>query len=70
MIEKATGRTWAAKFVQVRPGVKKEAVLHEIDIMGKMNHNKLLHLHEAFDLDNEIALVLELYAFSVLQTNI
>ncbi|VDL87530.1 unnamed protein product, partial [Nippostrongylus brasiliensis] len=52
-IEKATGKTWAAKMVKVRPGVKREDVLHEITIMNELNHEKLLNLHEAFDLGNE-----------------
>lgn len=59
-IERATGRTWAAKVVQVRPGVKKENVLHEIAIMSQLHHDKLLALHEAFDLGNEVVLIEEL----------
>ncbi|VDK50737.1 unnamed protein product [Anisakis simplex] len=58
-IEKSTGKTWAAKMVQVRPGVKKDAVLHEINIMNQLHHNKLLNLHEAFDLGNEMCLIEE-----------
>lgn len=59
-IEKATGKTWAAKFVQVKPGVKKEAVKHEIAIMNELDHEKLLGLHEAFDMGNEMVLIEEL----------
>lgn len=59
-IEKATGRTWAAKFVEVRPGVKKEAVKHEISIMQQLNHDKLLNLHEAFDMGKQMVLIEEL----------
>ncbi|KIH54753.1 kinase domain protein [Ancylostoma duodenale] len=58
-IEKATGKTWAAKMVQVRPGVKREDVLHEISMMNQLNHEKLLNLHEAFDLGSEICLIEE-----------
>ncbi|WKY09394.1 hypothetical protein Q1695_002059 [Nippostrongylus brasiliensis] len=58
-IEKATGKTWAAKMVKVRPGVKREDVLHEITIMNELNHEKLLNLHEAFDLGNEMCLIEE-----------
>ncbi|KAK5966765.1 hypothetical protein GCK32_009833, partial [Trichostrongylus colubriformis] len=58
-IEKATGKTWAAKMVQVRPGVKKEDVLHEISIMNQLHHNKLLNLHEVFDLGSEMCLIEE-----------
>ncbi|KHJ84931.1 fibronectin type III domain protein [Oesophagostomum dentatum] len=59
-IEKATGKTWAAKMVQVRPGVKREDVLHEISVMNQLHHDKLLQLHEAFDLGSEICLIEEL----------
>ncbi|VDM73402.1 unnamed protein product [Strongylus vulgaris] len=59
-IEKATGKTWAAKIVQVRPGVKREDVLHEISVMNQLHHDKLLQLHEAFDLGSEICLIEEL----------
>ncbi|EYC10055.1 hypothetical protein Y032_0057g2742 [Ancylostoma ceylanicum] len=58
-IEKATGKTWAAKMIQVRPGVKRDDVLHEILVMNQLNHDKLLHLHEAFDLGNEMCLIEE-----------
>lgn len=59
-IEKATGKTFAAKFVEVRPGVKKEAVKHEIAIMQQLHHDKLLNLHEAFDMGKQMALIMEL----------
>ncbi|VDM54489.1 unnamed protein product [Angiostrongylus costaricensis] len=58
-IEKATGKTWAAKMVQVRPGVKREDVLHEISVMSQLHHDKLLELHESFDLGDEICLIVE-----------
>ncbi|NP_001368673.1 Titin homolog [Caenorhabditis elegans] len=57
--EKATGKTWAAKMVQVRPGVKKENVIHEISMMNQLHHEKLLNLHEAFDMGNEMWLIEE-----------
>lgn len=59
-VERATGKSWAAKVVQVRPGVKKEAVFHEIHMMNQLHHEKLLNLHEAFDLGNEMVLIEEL----------
>ncbi|ETN69439.1 immunoglobulin I-set domain protein, partial [Necator americanus] len=58
-VEKATGKTWAAKMIQVRPGVKRDDVIHEILVMNELNHDKLLHLHEAFDLGNEMCLIEE-----------
>ncbi|VDP02270.1 unnamed protein product [Heligmosomoides polygyrus] len=58
-VERATGKTWAAKMVQVRPGVKKDDVLHEISVMKELNHEKLLHLHEVFDMGSEMCLIEE-----------
>lgn len=59
-IEKSTGKNWVAKIVKVRPGIKKDSVLHEINIMNQLHHEKLLNLHEAFDLGSEMYLVEEL----------
>ncbi|OUC40207.1 immunoglobulin I-set domain protein, partial [Trichinella nativa] len=58
-IENATGLTFAAKIIQTRPGIPKDNVLHEIDIMSQLNHPSLLTLHEAFDMNSEMILVLE-----------
>lgn len=43
--------------------MKKEAVRHEIAIMNKLHHSRLLNLHEAFDTGNEMVLIEELYEF-------
>lgn len=40
--------------------MKKENVVHEINMMNQLHHEKLLHLHEAFDLGNEMCLIEEL----------
>uniref|UniRef100_A0A915JT26 Uncharacterized protein n=1 Tax=Romanomermis culicivorax TaxID=13658 RepID=A0A915JT26_ROMCU len=59
-VEIASGRNYAAKCVHVKPGVSKDAVLHEIAIMNQLDHEKILSLHEAFDMDNEVILIEEL----------
>lgn len=59
-IERATGRIFAAKVVKIRPGVQKDVVMHEIDIMNQLHHDKLLYLHEAFDCGDEMCLIEEL----------
>lgn len=50
--------------VQVRPGVKKEVVVHEINIMNQLHHEKLLALHEAFDLGSQMCLIEEMLVFT------
>uniref|UniRef100_A0A915PUX1 Uncharacterized protein n=1 Tax=Setaria digitata TaxID=48799 RepID=A0A915PUX1_9BILA len=58
-IERATGKNWAAKMINICPRVKREMVMHEIGIMNEVHHEKLLNLHEVFDLGNEICLIEE-----------
>ncbi len=40
--------------------MKKDSVRHEIEIMNKLHHEKLLNLHEAFDTGKEMILIEEL----------
>jgi hypothetical protein len=46
--------------VSRRPGAKRETVRHEIAMMNKLHHSRLLHLHEAFDQGNEMVMIMEL----------
>lgn len=34
--------------------------MHEVEMMNELNHEKLLNLHEVFDLGNEMYLIEEL----------
>jgi serine/threonine protein kinase len=58
-IEKATGRTFVAKFLNTPHPADKIAVRNEINIMNNLHHQKLLNLHDAFDDKEEMVLVLE-----------
>ncbi|KAK6109169.1 Immunoglobulin I-set domain family protein [Brugia pahangi] len=58
-IERATGKSWAAKMISVSPDMSKEVIMHEVNIMNELHHEKLLNLHEVFDLDKEICLIEE-----------
>ena len=58
--EVATGREFAAKFICApRPQDKKD-VEHEIDIMKKLQHKRLIQLYDAFETKSEMCLVLEM----------
>ena len=59
-IEKSTGKNWAAKFVKCTP-VDREFLRREMDIMNDLHHPKLLQLHEAFEVPNEMVFILELW---------
>ncbi|VDM08832.1 unnamed protein product, partial [Wuchereria bancrofti] len=58
-IERATGKNWAAKMISIGPDMKKEVIMHEVNIMNEFHHEKLLNLHEVFDLGKEICLIEE-----------
>ncbi|XP_072180959.1 twitchin-like [Diadema setosum] len=57
-IEKATGKTWAAKFMRCY-GSERDLVKREIEIMKMLHHRRLLNLHEVFETDEEIIMILE-----------
>ncbi|GAU87381.1 hypothetical protein RvY_00244-2 [Ramazzottius varieornatus] len=57
--EKATGNIFAAKFVPVESQQEKQLIKKEIDIMNQLHHQKLIHLHDAFEDDDEMVLIYE-----------
>lgn len=60
--ETSTGQEFAAKFISApRPQDKKD-VHHEIDIMKKLQHRRLIQLYQAFESKTEMCLILEMYA--------
>lgn len=60
-VERATGNNFAAKIMhgksEVRPFMN-----NELEIMNHLNHRKLIRLHDAYDHDNTLTLILELAA--------
>ncbi|XP_013419371.1 titin homolog isoform X2 [Lingula anatina] len=58
-IERATGKTWAAKFIRCPTKAAKNAVKREIDVMNNLHHPRLLQLHEAFDMPDMMVMILE-----------
>ncbi|CAF1068172.1 unnamed protein product, partial [Rotaria sordida] len=61
-VEKATGKTYAAKFIPTLTPADKATVRREIEVMSELSHPKLLHLHDAFEEDVEMAMVTEFIA--------
>ena len=59
-VEKATGNTFVAKFVNTPYPADKQTVRNEINLMNNLHHPKLLNLHDAFDDKNEMCMILEL----------
>ena len=58
-IEKATGKTFAAKFIKTKPS-DRESVRSEIRIMNELHHPKLLQCVDAFEVPKQIIMVMEL----------
>ncbi|CAF1005403.1 unnamed protein product [Adineta steineri] len=61
-IKKSTGKTYAVKFIPTSTSADKEIVRREMDIMTQLNHPKILHLHDAFEDDMEMAMITEFIA--------
>lgn len=58
-MEKDTGKTFVAKFLNTPNTADKNVVRNEINVMNQLHHPKLLNLHDAFEDTHEMALVLE-----------
>ncbi|XP_034177401.2 obscurin isoform X2 [Osmia lignaria lignaria] len=60
-VERSTGRNYAAKVMHGR-GEIRPYMYNELDVMNNLNHKKLLRLHDAYETDQSVTLVLELAA--------
>uniref|UniRef100_A0A3Q0KKC3 Serine/threonine kinase n=1 Tax=Schistosoma mansoni TaxID=6183 RepID=A0A3Q0KKC3_SCHMA len=58
--EKKTGREFAAKFVPIASEEDMNSVLNEIAVMNTLRHPRLIQLYDAYQIDEEVTLVLEL----------
>lgn len=59
VVEKSTGKNFVAKFIELRQPSDRHVVLNEVNIMNQLHHQKLLNLHDVFDCDKEMVLVME-----------
>lgn len=59
-VEKATGNTFAAKFVNTPHQMDKETVRKEIQTMSELRHPLLINLHDAFEAEHEMVMIYEL----------
>uniref|UniRef100_A0AC34RIM6 Twitchin n=1 Tax=Panagrolaimus sp. JU765 TaxID=591449 RepID=A0AC34RIM6_9BILA len=58
-VERATGNTFAAKFVTTPSAAEKETVRKEINTMSELRHPSLINLHDAFEDDHEMVMIYE-----------
>ncbi len=59
-VEKSTGNTYVAKFLNTPTSADKVCVRNEINTMNNLHHPRLLNLHDAFDDRHEMVLIQEL----------
>lgn len=57
--ERATGLIFAAKFIPCSTATEKDLIKREIDVMNQLHHRKLINLHDAYEDDDEMVLILE-----------
>ncbi|XP_028405202.1 myosin light chain kinase, smooth muscle-like [Dendronephthya gigantea] len=58
VVKQATQQEFAAKWVKVTSQTK-EDVLKEIEIMGKLNHKRLVALYDVYDVSRNFVLIME-----------
>ena len=64
---KESGVEYAAKFVtkrrpnsSSRKGLFREKILQEVEILSELKHENIIHLHDVFETNTELILILEL----------
>jgi len=57
--ERKSGHIFAAKFIPTNHPLEKSLIKKEIDVMNHLHHPKLVHLHDAFEDDDEMVLIYE-----------
>ncbi|KHJ96255.1 immunoglobulin I-set domain protein [Oesophagostomum dentatum] len=57
--ERATGNTFAAKFINTPHEADKQTVRKEINTMSVLRHPTLINLHDAFEEDKEMVMIYE-----------
>ncbi|XP_030642366.1 myosin light chain kinase, smooth muscle [Chanos chanos] len=60
LVEKATKKVWAGKFIKAYSDKEKENVRQEISIMNCLHHPKLVQCVDAFEGKSDIVMVLEM----------
>ncbi|XP_062553320.1 obscurin isoform X6 [Armigeres subalbatus] len=57
--ERSNGRNFAAKIMYGSPDLR-PFMFNEVDIMNVLNHRKLIRLHDAYDINRSLTLIIEL----------
>nr|XP_055044612.1 myosin light chain kinase 2, skeletal/cardiac muscle [Misgurnus anguillicaudatus]XP_055044613.1 myosin light chain kinase 2, skeletal/cardiac muscle [Misgurnus anguillicaudatus] len=57
--ENKTGMRLAAKIINIRNGRERDMALNEIQVMNQLSHPNILQLYEAFEVKNQVVLIVE-----------
>ncbi|XP_066256138.1 obscurin isoform X9 [Euwallacea similis] len=60
-VERVNGRNWAAKIMHGR-GELRPFMYNELDVLNQLRHKKLISLHDAFETDDTLGIIMELGA--------
>lgn len=60
-VERATGHSYAGKIMHGKPEIR-PFMLNEMEMMNIMNHRHLIRLHDAYETDRSVTLIMELAA--------
>ncbi|XP_076264321.1 obscurin isoform X24 [Rhynchophorus ferrugineus] len=60
-VERVNGRNWAAKIMHGR-GDLRPFMYNELEVLNQLRHKKLTSLHDAYETDDTLAIILELGA--------
>lgn len=58
---------YAAKFISTR-AKKKESALRELKMLSKLDHERVIYFHDAFEKKNTVIIVTEMYPCWTVQT--
>lgn len=61
VVERTSGREFAAKFYDTPDENSKDSAEHEIEVLNHLHHGNIPTLHDAFKSKNAVMMVQELY---------
>jgi len=59
------GKSFAAKFISVR-AKRKTCSLREMTLLSELDHEKIIHFHDAFEKRRVVVIITELYPFPLI----
>lgn len=67
MTQKIGKMEYAAKFISTR-AKKKVSALKEMNLLSKLDHERVLYFHDAFEKKNAVIIITEMYPYHAVKT--